>query len=156
MVNCDFDNNQSCDVNDIDMLVAEIVAGTNGANFDLNGDGVVTREDITDPTTGWLAVAGNENLGPGRAYLEGDANLDSTVDGQDFIAWNNNKFTSIAAWSAGDFNADGAVDGQDFILWNNNKFTAADGVASVPEPTSLLPLLVGIGAIALRRRENVA
>ena len=33
----------------------------------------------------WLAEAGAFNLGPGKIYLLGDANLDGVVDGQDFI-----------------------------------------------------------------------
>ena len=63
----------------------------------------------------------------GNPFLKGDANLDGVVDGQDFILWNTNKFTSNPAWCKGDFNADGVVDGQDFIIWNTNKFTSAGG-----------------------------
>ena len=43
---------------------------------------------------GGLEAAGEENLGPGRAYLVGDATLDGNVDGADFLSWNGNKFTS--------------------------------------------------------------
>lgn len=90
----------------------------------------------------------------GGPYLPGDANLDGTVDGQDFIEWNMNKFMSVASWCSGDFNADGMVDGQDFIEWNMNKFMSSDSfAAAVPEPASLFPTLGLIGLALLRRRK---
>ena len=36
----------------------------------------------------WLAAAGARNLPSGNAYSLGDSNLDGTVDGQDFVLWN--------------------------------------------------------------------
>jgi len=75
------------------------------------------------------------------------------VDGQDFVAWNANKFTATAAWSGGDFNADGTVDGQDFVTWNSHKFTSADGFSAVPEPAMGMFCLLGLmGFTAIRRR----
>ncbi|MEM8678122.1 MAG: endonuclease/exonuclease/phosphatase family protein, partial [Planctomycetota bacterium] len=58
--------------------------------------------------------------------LPGDANLDGVVDGQDFIAWNNNKFSNGNGWEEGDFTGDGIVDGLDFVVWNNFKFQSLD------------------------------
>ena len=88
--------------------------------------------------------------------LFGDANLDGTVDGQDFIAWNNSKFTSLSSWAGGDFDGNGTVDGQDFIIWNNYKFmTAGRGrPATVPEPNSgvlLVIFLIGAGQFLHRQ-----
>ena len=148
-VDGDFDDNGLYECADVDALVATIVAGNNDPNFDLNSDGVV---DITDLDL-WRTEAGAVLNASGNPILTGDANLDGSVDGQDFIAWNNNKFQNLAAWCSGDFNADGAVDGQDFIVWNNNKFTSADGVQGVPEPagaTLLVTLLMGL----VWRRKN--
>ena len=92
----------------------------------------------------------------GHAYLVGDANLDGQVDGLDFIEWNRNKFTPVAAWSAGDFTANGFVDGDEFIEWNRNKFLNSDSVAAVPEPSGLLPTVLvlagGLCGWAFRRR----
>ena len=123
----DFDFNGRFDCGDADLLVAAIAAGD--LAFDLTGNGIVDSADLLQ----WLAWAGEQELGPGQTFLPGDANLDGLVDGQDFIAWNNHKFTMTAAWCAGDFNADGVVDGQDFVIWNNYKFTAASSVPAVPE-----------------------
>jgi hypothetical protein len=69
---------------DVDGLVAEIVAGTNTASFDLTGNGTVDAADLD----AWLAEAGAVNLASGNAYLKGDANLDGNVDGSDFGIWN--------------------------------------------------------------------
>jgi hypothetical protein len=116
----DFNNDGQFDCADIDALVAQIASGGNDPFFDLTGDSIV---DLLDRNA-WLAIAAAAN-GLSSTYLVGDANLDGVVDGLDFIAWNDNKFTSVAAWCDGDFNADGIVDGLDFILWNENKFQSS-------------------------------
>ena len=81
----------------------EIVAGTNSPLYDLTDDGLVNLADRDQ----WLADAGALNLTSGNPYLLGDSNLDGVVDGQDFIIWNGNKFTSTGKWSQADWNADG-------------------------------------------------
>ena len=129
----DFNDDGVFDTLDIDSLIAEIAAGSNNPAFDLNDDGSV---DLLDRDL-WLELAGEANLGPGRTYLLADANLDGTVDGQDFLAWNTNKFSAVPAWSAGDWNGDGTVDGQDFLLWNTFKFQSADGRSSSGRQTDL-------------------
>ncbi len=153
IVTPDFNGDGILDCADVDGLVAEIVSGTNLASFDLTGDGSVNAADLTR----WLADAGATNLPSGNSYLVGDANLDGTVDGLDFIEWNANKFTLTAAWCSGDFNANGTVDGEDFILWNQNKFSSADSSATqaVPEPTGLiLALQIALCGLATRRRAS--
>ena len=69
------------DVHDIDTLAAAIRAGINDARFDLNGDDLVSLAD----RDAWLAEAGRVNLGPRRAYLLGDANLDGLVDSRELL-----------------------------------------------------------------------
>ena len=68
--------------------------GTNQPSFDLSGDGVVDVVDLT----AWLSEAGEANLGPGLAYLAGDANLDGVVDVPDFNLWNSRKFSAAGGW----------------------------------------------------------
>ncbi len=117
----DFDADGDYDCNDVDALVADIAAGSDTALYDLSGDGVVDMTDLD----AWLVEAGEANLGPGRVYLQGDADLNGAVDVSDFNVWNANKFTTTGAWCLADFNADGSTDVGDFNIWNSNKFTAS-------------------------------
>ncbi len=127
----DFNNDGNWDCDDINALSAEVAGGTNNASFDMNGDGLVTLDDITG-SGGWLTVGGANNADAtgGNPFLNGDANLDGSVDGQDFLVWNDGKFTSNNAWCDGDFNADGDVNGGDFLIWNGNKFLSSSIVAN--------------------------
>jgi hypothetical protein len=148
----DFNGDIALDCADINALTTAVATGGSVATFDLNGDNVLSILDVD----AWRAAAGSVNIGPGRVYRVGDANLDGVTDGSDFGIWNSNKFTNGTNWCSGNFNADGVIDGSDFGLWNSNKFTSADGSAVVPEPGLLMllaPALVyfGISRKVLRR-----
>lgn len=150
---CDFTGDLLCTVADIDLMqslgpIAPGVPAAGNEEFDLDGDGTINLADRDE----WLDIAATEN-GLGSPYKLGDANLDGTVDGQDFIAWNAAKFTDSLLWSDGNFNADGFVDGQDFIAWNANKFTSSDGVTAVPEPGPIA-WLVGLFSIVCCRNDS--
>lgn len=79
------------------------------------------------------------------AKIPGDANNDGRVDGSDvtILAGNWQTLTN-ATWNMGDFNGDGRVDGSDVTIlagnWQHGVGTAA---ASVPEPNTILLLLMG-------------
>ena len=120
----DFNGDDLFDCLDVDALVAEIAVSGADLAFDITNDGIVDEADLAQ----WLIASGANNADQtgGNPYLLGDANLDGTVDGQDFLVWNSNKFSAAAAWCSGDFNADGTVDGGDFIVWNKNKFMSSD------------------------------
>ena len=134
----DFTGDGVWDCSDINALTEAIAGGSTDLAFDMNGDGMITIQDVTDPDSGWLAVGGSNNadVTDGGAFLPGDANLDGVVDVADFNVWNGNKFTSTAQWCSGDFNGDGAADVADFNIWNGSKFTSSSGTAVVPEPTT--------------------
>ena len=110
----DFNDDGVYDCLDINALTTAVATGGSVALYDLNGDNVLSLADVD----AWRAEAGEVNLGPGRVYLVGDANLDSVVDGTDFGRWNAAKFTNNTNWCDGNFNADLVVDGSDFGLWN--------------------------------------
>ena len=143
---CDFDGNGLCDIVDMDLLAMEAASNGSDLQFDLTGDGDVSIADVSE----WRSLAGDQNIGTGRSYLVGDANLDGVVDGTDFGIWNSNKFTATGKWSKGDFNVDGVSDGSDFGLWNSNKFTASDGTL-VPEPVMSSAFLLSMLAFFRRR-----
>ncbi|MEM8681748.1 MAG: choice-of-anchor Q domain-containing protein, partial [Planctomycetota bacterium] len=119
---CDFNLDGDCDVDDIDAMIEAIAAATNDLTFDLTDDGIVNLADRDQ----WLTDAGALNLISGNPYLLGDANLDGAVDGNDFIIWNDHKFSATGKWSEADWNADGLTDGVDFVIWNGDKFTSSD------------------------------
>ncbi len=151
---CDFDADGSCNITDLNALLAvgPVAPGVSAAGqeaFDLTGDGVIDNSDVD----AWLASAAVENE-LASTYIRGDANLDGTVDGQDFILWNGSKFSSSLNWDHGDFNGDGLVDGQDFIAWNGNKFTSSDAT-SVPEPLACVLMLVGPFVLRFAREPSM-
>ena len=133
---------------DVDALVNDIASQSNTLSFDLTGDDIVDGDDLE----AWLLEAGEANLGPGQAYLEGDADLSGAVDVSDFNVWNNNRFLPAAAWCQGDFNADGNVDVSDFNIWNSNKFSFSDH--AVPEPSGLLLILISALSLLEFSRRN--
>ncbi|MEM8678746.1 MAG: hypothetical protein AAGF97_05230 [Planctomycetota bacterium] len=145
------------DTFDLDLLSDAIANGSTDLAFDMNGDGEVNLQDITDANGGWLAVGGEQNpdVTGGAAFLVGDANLDGDVSGTDFVDWNTNKFTFGTAWSDGNFNGDTTIDGQDFVAWNGNKFMSSSDLGSaVPEPNvGILSLasLLGFWTLRVRR-----
>lgn len=146
-VDGDFDGNGLWNCADVNALTAAIASGSTDLSFDMNGDGEITLADLTDPDLGWLTVGGanNPNDTGGNAFLQADSNLDGTVDGPDFLAWNTNKFQDLPEFCGGDWNADGTIDGPDFLIWNTLKFMSSDDhVAAVPEPTSLLWIGLGV------------
>ena len=168
-VSGDFNGDGAWDCTDINMLTAAVADGMDDPAFDMNGDGVVDGPldpaDVDNDLVAWLERAGTEDtqgVTGGNPFLVGDANLDGTNDGQDFIQWNNGKFTSDTRWCGsndadmvgGNFNGDTAIDGLDFILWNAFKFTSSMDLAAVPEPSAaaLLAMLMALGAVARTRR----
>ncbi|HEX5472232.1 MAG TPA: dockerin type I domain-containing protein [Lacipirellulaceae bacterium] len=90
-----------------------------------------------------------------------DFNGDGVIDAADFAIWQANVgISSGATVLQGDANGDGRVDGKDFLIWQRNVGksppwngaglgSGAGQLASVPEPTSLLLLLLCGGSLAM-------
>jgi hypothetical protein len=150
----DFNGDGALDVNDVDALVGEIIAGTNNPDFDVTGDGNVNDSDLN----GWLADAALAN-GFAEPYLLGDSDLDGSVNAADLnnvgLSWQQSPNT----WSGADFTADGIVNAADLnVLGLNWQSTIALAAASaVPEPSSgslIAFLLAAGGLLGWRQRRS--
>lgn len=146
---CDVNADGSCDVADLDVMVADIAGGSPDAALDLNGDGSVNSDDIRE----WLVLGGEEN-GLAGPYLFGDADLSGKVDAGDLNAMALNWQQDHTTWQGGDFDASGFVDAGDLngIALNWEQQVGAAANAAVPEPSSSVLLLVGLFGIARRKR----
>jgi len=96
--------------------------------------------------------------------LEGDTNLDGTVNAADLLQLDKHYGTADSNWTDGDFNYDGTVDGTDLLnlLKNYNMsygtFSLLPGkrlspaTAAVPEPAMLGVVCLGIPFLLLHPR----
>lgn len=106
----DFNGDHVVNAIDIDMLTANL-GGETKSNFDLTADGLVDRQDMDMLIRDII----------GTEY--GDADLDGYVGPWDAVTMFRGFLFGATGWAAGDFSCDGVVDGQDFIIWNQHKFT---------------------------------
>jgi len=135
----------------------------------LEGDAVADHWAVTSGTA--VSVAGGDVVLHGSALYwtgrRGNANLDEIVDVLDLARLANNFGKDVAngdevTWLTADFNLDGKVDVLDLAAIANNfgktGSIAASGPggpgggAPVPEPGSAALLVLGLGAIVVRRR----
>ena len=105
-----------------------------------NGHGIISSIAQTNSNYGLgyadAADAGNPaNLPTGEIKimytLLGDANLDGTVNAEDFTLFSHNLGQSGMMWDDGDFNYDGTVNSEDFTLLSDNSGLAAQ-IAAAP------------------------
>jgi hypothetical protein len=97
--------------------------------------------------------------------LLGDANLDGTVNAEDYTPFSQNIGLSGTVWDQGDFNYDGTVNSEDYTLFAHNIGQSADqagplevasnsiSLTNVPEPSGPgLALIVAAGVLYRRTR----
>jgi hypothetical protein len=142
----DFDASGGLELADINLLSAEIVAGTNTASFNLNGDAVVDGDDLTV----WV-----KDL---KKTWFGDANLDGEFGSADLVAvFDVGKFekNEAATWDQGDWNGDGFFGSGDLVrAFQDGGYELGPVVAAtVPEPSTLV-LLSFAGLALLRKRRR--
>jgi len=117
--------------------------------FDLNSDTVVGEADLDL----WLNLAAVEN-GYFSPYLRGDTDLDHDVDTFDLTQMIMNYTGAIGSdttWLTGDTDGDGDTDTVDLTTAIINFTGARNAAAAVPEPSSLLLLVLAVGNVVLCR-----
>ncbi|MFC1759275.1 LamG-like jellyroll fold domain-containing protein [Planctomycetota bacterium] len=142
----DFNNNGMRDVADLDLLADAMASGDTA--FDLNGDGNVNFEDRRV----WVEELSNTFIG--------DANFDGQFNSSDFVtvfgAAKYEKAGVAANWDEGDWNGDGFFNSSDFVAaFTGGGYEAGPrdgGLQTVPEPSSIALLLIGLLGLVNRRR----
>jgi len=120
----DFRGNGTVQADDIDLLTAQIRAGTNRPTFDLTGDQRVDRADVDRLVRSILATS------------YGDANLDGDVDQADLDVTSRSFSGPVVAaktWADGDFDGDQDVDNLDLLTALGN-YTRSVPLRSQIEP----------------------
>ena len=142
----DFNMNGVLDQPDIDDLTAQSASLTNPPSYDLNGDNLVNEADVSvwinDLFKSWI----------GDADLDGQFN---TTDLVAVLASGKYEVDTDSVWSSGDFNGDGRSNTGDLVValaGGGYEAGPRTAVAAVPEPTSILTLLIGLLLLAVRRR----
>jgi hypothetical protein len=89
----------------------------------------------------------------------GDYNLDGSVDEADYTAWRSTFGSTIEL--AADANDDQVVNAADYVVWRKNQSAenaslAAIAAHGVPEPTTIGPMMMALGTIAIIFRRKRA
>ncbi|MCA9167641.1 MAG: PEP-CTERM sorting domain-containing protein [Planctomycetales bacterium] len=124
---------------------------------DVNLDGVCNASDVDlltgDERTNWIVNLMNTYVG--------DANLDGVFDSSDFVTvFSAGEYEDAiednSGWAEGDWNGDKDFDSSDFVAaFSGGGYEAGPraAVSAVPEPSTIVLLLVGCcGLLAKRRR----
>ncbi|MGD9126937.1 MAG: acetylxylan esterase [Planctomycetia bacterium] len=82
--------------------------------------------------------------------VPGDANQDGVVDASDATILAGNWQAHSATWAMGDFNGDGVVNASDATILAGN-WQYGTSANTVPEPSTILLLLVGVGSLLMIR-----
>ena len=142
----DLDGDSHVGAGDIDVLRDNLGNG----DYDFDGDGDADEDDLIymiENLVAWDSDGDGEPDGYGT--YRGDVNLDGEVNGTDLSVMNAN-FGQTVGYAGGNTNTDSVVNGTDLSILAGTFGNVA--TAAIPEPTTVLLLLAGMGALLKRRR----
>ncbi len=153
----DYNADGVLDATDIDLQAAEMQkpeAEQDLARFDHNNDGVINVGAAgPDESTWGDRLIWIRNL---RGTSVGDANLNDVFDSGDLVdVFVAGKYATgeMASWAEGDWDGDMLFDSGDLVLaFQDGGYVAAAAPATVPEPSTLCLLAVGICYLGRRVR----
>ncbi len=142
----DYNANGELDAGDLDLQAIQIVAQPGDLAYDLNDDGLVDFKDrqvwVNELKNTWI----------------GDADLDGEFNSTDLVqVFQEGTYESdtAAGWTQGDWSGDQRFDSGDLVVaFQDGGFETGPrpAVNAVPEPMSLMMLLVGGLGIVIRRQ----
>jgi hypothetical protein len=133
----DFDGNDRFDLNDVNPLQRAIYEGTDDAQYDVSGNGVVDEDDLSF----WVRDIA-------FTYV-GDADLNGEFNSSDFVlVFQKGEYEDNVAenstWDEGDWNADLDFTSSDFVAaFQDGGFEVGPAAVAVPEPVH------GLGIVGL-------
>ncbi len=104
----DFDIDGDVDVDDLNQYIGQLGTDTNGMQdrLDLNADGIIDAEDFEEHYSQRIQIPG-----VGQGTLQGDVNLDGSVDVlNDAFQLVSTLGSFVSSWTDGDVTGDGQVD----------------------------------------------
>ena len=145
----DFDASGALDLPDVNMLGAEIAAGTDSARFDVTADGSVNEADLTM----WVKQL--------RGTWFGDANLDGEFNTGDLVkvfavGEYEDEIVGNSTWDDGDWNADLEFNSSDLVAAFTDGGFEQGPIAplnAVPEPSACLLCMIGFIVLLAQRRK---
>ncbi len=151
---CDLNGDGSCDIQDLDSLMATIAREGDDPSMDFNADGVVDDLDRD-----FFLTNASSQFGFAGPILLGDANLDGAVNAKDLNSVALNWQTDKAAWSEGNFsgrNVDAADLNALALNWRESVPQVAAASHAVPEPgLTRIVLIALVGFIGSVRRHQL-
>jgi autotransporter-associated beta strand protein len=158
--------------------IASIEQWIKNGFYDLTGPQIVSSDIAVDDAASGLSYGigyadGADGVVAGLPSGEieimftllGDANLDRTVNSEDYTPFSHNIGQSGMMWDDGDFNYDGTVNAEDYTLFSHNIGQSAvfaagaldpasnAGLANVPEPMGVgMMVMAALGILQRRRR----
>jgi hypothetical protein len=126
---------------------------------------VATAAQVTGISGAQTALFGGQTVSPTDTLVKytyaGDADLDGTIDGDDYLRIDAGFSALSSGYFNGDFNYSGNIDVDDYFLIDSNYgkqtlgvLSAPAGVAAVPEPSALALLACGATGLMRRRRRK--